>query len=80
MRHEFPDEENPLAAATKKIAEVTQSTTDELPWQGGDNFSHENTMISSPHKSDAWHTIKVVLVVAIVFAFFSYLAYLGKGN
>lgn len=28
------------------------------------------------YKSDAWHTVKVVLCTAIVFGFLSYLAYL----
>lgn len=79
MRHEFPDEENPLTGATRKIAEVTQPTADELSWQGGDNFSHENTM-TKPLRNEPWHTIRVVLCTALILAFFSYLAYLSQGN
>jgi hypothetical protein len=30
------------------------------------------------YKSDMWHTVKVVLCTALVFAFLSYLAYLTR--
>lgn len=71
MRHEFPGEENPLGVSPeRKIVEAR-----------GDGFSHEHTMEGRrPAEAGAWHTVRVILCTAIVFAFFAYVAYLTKGQ
>lgn len=47
----------------------------DMGWE--DKFPPGTTFES---KSDAWHTVKVVLCTAIVFGFLSYLAYLSQGH